>query len=122
MQRRCQVYRDIVLPIRRAHLLDASLTHGAGIVHQHIQPAGSRDHRADHPRRRIRVGKVGNQGFMRSISPALNGENPRTLSPQPVRNGPADAAPPAGDKRHLVLKPGHITGFPPFTSTSAPHI
>ena len=59
---------------------------------------------------------------MRGINPALSGEDARAFLPQPVGNGLANAAPPAGDKRHLVGKPGHITGFPPFTSTSAPHI
>ena len=38
------------------------------------------------------------------------------------RDGLPDPHAPAGDERDLPREAAHFTGFPPFTSTSAPHM
>lgn len=119
---RRQVDREIALPICEAHLLDARFLHHAGVVDQHVEapcPAGRLRH---HLGRAVRVGEVGGDCLKLGIRTALCGEDAGALVTQTAGDGLPDAAAPAGDQRDLALKPAHDTGFPPFTSTSAPHM
>lgn len=96
--------------------------HHAGVVDQHVEapcPAGRLRH---HLGRAVRVGEVGGDCLKLGIRTALCGEDAGALVTQTAGDGLPDAAAPAGDQRDLALKPAHDTGFPPFTSTSAPHM
>ena len=46
--------------------------------------------------------------------------NMMLIGPQPVGDGLANPHPAAGDKGDFPGKAAHLTGFPPFTSTTVP--
>ena len=68
------------------------------------------------------IGQISLDPLKIRVLPALGSDDPRAVRPKFAGNGQTDAHAPAGHKRDLSVETFHLTGFPPLTSTTAPHM
>ena len=122
-KKRCaKVNGQCSVPVLDRHCLDSRLQHNARVVDQDIELSGVFGDVLNNLAGGVGVGEIGADAVKFRVVLPLRGEHLNALASQIPGTGLSDTAAPTRHQRNLFTVCCHITGFPPLTSSSAPHM